>query len=295
LSWQNERLAIDIRAEKIAEMKAKIAPYIGKDIRAEDAEGNPLEGYKCYEYNEEDNMVMVGKSDQEERYPIDPEQFFEWQEKAEQEKWDKVPPFKKGMKLLLTKTKPDGSTEKREWTVEDAVEDGGEMHVIVSGDGGAKDKIPYAKLKQLHDNGGEPVDIDEPEAPVMPIDGFQLPEPLDIKMGKNKKDLKDKLTWYEQIKKQYNRLDKYNKTGDQYRFYEKGGNYYKILIGMLGFVALTPAVGLTVGAAVGIQHKRHYARIKAQQEKESKAKAKEKKAREMQALTDLPREHVATL
>lgn len=274
LNWQNERLTSEVeeeeKAKRIAEMKAKIDPYIGKEIRAEDAEGNPLEGYKCLEYSEDENKVYIGKPGAGDKYPIDTEQFLKWQEKAEQEKWDKVPPFKKGMKIPLTTPKPDGSTEEVEWTVEDAIEDNGAIHIILKKSDGTKTKMPYAELKQLFDNGGRPI-----EPPVAPPERAPLPETMSRE--------KEYLTWYERIKKQYNKLDRY----------EKYGNYYKFMAGFIGVVAMSNLVGLSAGAAIGIQHKRHHARIKAKKEKEIRLKEKEKKTREKQQVAKLPKEHVA--
>jgi hypothetical protein len=304
LNWQN----LNTTAEELA-------PYLGTTIRTIGAGGEVVTGR--IEYIRDSHEVRF-VSDQNDELVIEADKFINMQKRvsAKLERIDReVPQDERKFALGQKIKKLRGVQLPEELVVDDFWKDGNDILVrLINGSHVLEmeqDLLLELSADNYQDsataqqnNANTPLDPtsppDDPTTPNNPntpvtTDSFTLPEPLDIKMGKNKKDLKDKLTWYEQIKKQYNKLDRFNKTGDEYKFYEKGGNYYKFMVGFLGVVAMSNLVGLTAGAAIGIQHKRHYSRIRAAQEKEAKVKEEEKKARERQELTDLPKEHVATM
>lgn len=114
LSWQELRLTDEIEAEKaeqeaqrraeeeaakaeaeaaraaaenerIEKIAKRVEPYVGNKIKALDADGNRLEGYKCIEYIKDENLVIIANEAGEE-FSMSPEDFFAWQEETPRER-----------------------------------------------------------------------------------------------------------------------------------------------------------------------------------------------------------------
>jgi hypothetical protein len=169
LAWQHEKTTDALEAEaeeerirdeteKTQELEEKLKKYAKGEIHANtelDGSGGWVPGYKVKGYLPDVNHVVITKEGADD-VPVPLENFISWQEKADEEGWQKVAPFTKGMAVKLTKLQPDGSSVEADRTIEGYEEDNGKLFIILDGGNGKKTRVLFEELKKWHEKGGEP-------------------------------------------------------------------------------------------------------------------------------------------